>query len=560
MFRRFNRRKPEARPSQDQKRGAVGPCARVAPASESSEDNKNRAPTDPPTGERQNRSVNDFKSASELKEALLCPGVRASYSSPVETGCLLSSHDLLQETDFSHDVDTIRMEDVDKKIDWVLERRNSQTTKEQDVDQELKRLLVLQSFLVLDTCRKQAFDEITENAANLFHCPIALISLVDLGRQWFFSSHGLGEVRETPRKVSFCSHTILSHEDFLLVPDATRDSRFFDNAIVTGPPGVRFYAGASLVSPEGYKLGTLCVVDTVARPQGLTEDEKQTLKDMSALVVQRLVIQRGVRTTWFQNLIKTHFPEFEDVDDFEGSSSDGEIDTIIPNERNQEDHDLDSFLESTKELSFKSFLCLLQSQARKLSLPAETVAREELLKATPPVPSIPKEKKVRFSDQQGQVLTETHIVESWKHIKELWWSPDEMHDLRISAYSTVNYYRKHRREYELSIEIVANGTEPAAVVEDHMRKLVDAFYNARGLESRIVRRLSSKRRTVVDAVLEEQSLCRSCHESFGITETSLQEESMAYSQFSSRFAGRLGLCDQVDALKASIPRWRSSAH
>lgn len=138
-----------------------------------------------------------------------------------------------------------------KPLDWVLPNFDPENTETQSMKEELHRLQVLKSYLILDSEREEAFDRITGIASRFFDVPIALVSLVDLGRQWFMSNRGLGNVRETPRKDAFCSHAILSKNNILIVNDARLDFRFKDNSLVTGPPHIRFYAGAPLVCPEG---------------------------------------------------------------------------------------------------------------------------------------------------------------------------------------------------------------------------------------------------------------------------------------------------------------------
>ena len=122
---------------------------------------------------------------------------------------------------------------------------------------ETERLATLRGLQVLDTHPEQALDELVGLAAQIFEVPIALVSLVDEDRQWFKSKLGI-EVSETPRDFAFCAHAILQDGVFE-VEDTTADERFSGNPLVTGDPGVRFYAGAPLAS-EGYKLGTLCVI------------------------------------------------------------------------------------------------------------------------------------------------------------------------------------------------------------------------------------------------------------------------------------------------------------
>jgi hypothetical protein len=144
-----------------------------------------------------------------------------------------------------------------KPLDWVLPSFDPENTEVQSMKEELHRLQVLKSYLILDSEREEAFDRITGIASRFFDVPIALVSLVDLGRQWFMSNRGLGNVRETPRKDAFCSHAILSKNNILIVNDAQLDFRFQDNSLVTGPPHIRFYAGAPLICPEGTRKDTV---------------------------------------------------------------------------------------------------------------------------------------------------------------------------------------------------------------------------------------------------------------------------------------------------------------
>jgi GAF domain-containing protein len=115
---------------------------------------------------------------------------------------------------------------------------------------EKKRLKVLWQYEVLDTVPEEVFDDLTELAARICEAPIALISLVDEKRQWFKSKFGTG-VNETSRDFSFCAHAI-TQPDLFIVPDATLDKRFAQNPLVTSEPKIRFYAGAPLVTPDGY--------------------------------------------------------------------------------------------------------------------------------------------------------------------------------------------------------------------------------------------------------------------------------------------------------------------
>ena len=143
---------------------------------------------------------------------------------------------------------------------------------------EASRLDALRALKLLDTPAEERFDTITRRARTSFNVPIALITLVDSDRQWFKSRDGL-ELEETSRASSFCSHAILQ-DDVYIVGDAQADPKFSDNPLVTGNPHIRFYAGKPLRSPEGKKIGTLCLIDRVPRQFG--EDEQARLQSMAA--------------------------------------------------------------------------------------------------------------------------------------------------------------------------------------------------------------------------------------------------------------------------------------
>ncbi|MBS3805629.1 MAG: sensor domain-containing diguanylate cyclase, partial [Oleiphilaceae bacterium] len=151
---------------------------------------------------------------------------------------------------------------------------------------EQVRLETLQSIGILDTPPEERFDRVTRIAKRLFRVPSALVTLIDSDRQWFKSSTGSTRLRETPRAISFCGHTILGDE-VLIVPDAKKDQRFRDNPLVVGEPTIRFYAGCPLKAPNGQKMGTLCIIDT--KPRGFTEADVESLKDLAAIVEAELM-------------------------------------------------------------------------------------------------------------------------------------------------------------------------------------------------------------------------------------------------------------------------------
>jgi len=129
-----------------------------------------------------------------------------------------------------------------------------------------------------DSEPEEAYDDLARLAAGICDTPIALISLVDTERQWFKARVGL-DADEPPRDVSFCTHAICRPGEVMVVPDATADTRFRDNALVTGEPGIRFYAGVPLSDHNGQSLGTLCVIDR--QPREFTPLQNQALVALS---------------------------------------------------------------------------------------------------------------------------------------------------------------------------------------------------------------------------------------------------------------------------------------
>ncbi len=155
-----------------------------------------------------------------------------------------------------------------------------------------RRLAALQRYDVMDTAAETAFDDLTALAAQICGTPISLVSLLDDRRQWFKSSHGLA-VRETPLDVAFCRHAI-EQVGVMLVPDTAADERFRQNPLVLGAPGIRFYAGAPLLTPDGTALGTLCVLDS--EPRELSSEKSDLLHGLAKQAVHlleaRLVARR----------------------------------------------------------------------------------------------------------------------------------------------------------------------------------------------------------------------------------------------------------------------------
>lgn len=158
-------------------------------------------------------------------------------------------------------------------------------------DNEPERLEAVRRLEELDTEREPAFDRITNLAATLFDVPISLINLIDDYRLWFRSVVGF-EGTEAARDISFCGHVIMG-DDVMVVPDTLRDPRFSDNPFVIGAPDVRFYAGAPLTTPEGFKVGTLCLVDR--RPRNFSAQQKQVLADLAGIVMSEFELRASRR-------------------------------------------------------------------------------------------------------------------------------------------------------------------------------------------------------------------------------------------------------------------------
>ena len=154
---------------------------------------------------------------------------------------------------------------------------------------EKHRLAALRAYQVLDTTPEAAFDRLTRLVARHFNVPTVLVSLIDEARQWFKSRVGL-DARETPRALAFCAHAILGHRP-LVVCDARDDPRFRDNALVTGAPHIRFYAGAPLITASGFRLGTLCLIDD--KPWlGFSPTQEEDLTAFADIVMERLETRR----------------------------------------------------------------------------------------------------------------------------------------------------------------------------------------------------------------------------------------------------------------------------
>ena len=157
---------------------------------------------------------------------------------------------------------------------------------------EEARLAELNGLNLLGTPQEADFDQVTERLTRLFRVPIALLTLIDKNRQWFKSQVGLpadlAETRSTPHDVSVCGH-VIANDEVLIVRDLERDPRFANNPWLK-ERGLRFYAGVPLRGPNGFPVGSLCILDT--KPRELSPQEQDLLKTIAADVMEQIKRRR----------------------------------------------------------------------------------------------------------------------------------------------------------------------------------------------------------------------------------------------------------------------------
>ena len=187
---------------------------------------------------------------------------------------------------------------------------------------ERARLLALDRFQIKGTGPEQDFDDLARIAAHVCGTPIAMVSVVDAERQWTKAQVGWDEL-STPRGDSFCDRAVLGRE-LMLVEDTAADPRFAQNPLVRGPAGIRFYAGAPMLTPDGHALGTVCVMDRV--PRRLSAEQRELLRALARQAVQLMELRRGVfelresnsERTGVQRALKETEERYRDL--FEGAS------------------------------------------------------------------------------------------------------------------------------------------------------------------------------------------------------------------------------------------------
>jgi diguanylate cyclase (GGDEF)-like protein len=156
-------------------------------------------------------------------------------------------------------------------------------------ENETQRLQAVRSYDILDTPAEVDFDALTRVAAHAFKTPAAVVGLMDSDRLWFKSRFGL-DVPQLDRQIAFCAYALMRPDEALVIEDLQQDSRFRDNPLVTQAPHLRFYAGAPLIDPNGYALGTIAVVDV--QPRTMNEEQRSALRDLATLVITALESRR----------------------------------------------------------------------------------------------------------------------------------------------------------------------------------------------------------------------------------------------------------------------------
>lgn len=149
---------------------------------------------------------------------------------------------------------------------------------------EFFRIAALNALLPLQPSPEQRFNQYVAHAAAYFDVPFALFSLITLNRQWIVASHGT-TMEWVERRFSICDHAIRSN-DLLLVRDLREDFRFARNPFVSGAPFLRSYAGTPLVLTSGYRIGTVCLLDT--RIRDFDQSQCETLAALGKLILSEL--------------------------------------------------------------------------------------------------------------------------------------------------------------------------------------------------------------------------------------------------------------------------------
>jgi len=155
---------------------------------------------------------------------------------------------------------------------------------------EKERLAALREYHILDSEAEKEFEELSLLASEICQTPISMVTLIDETRQWFKAGVNL-PVNEISRDIAFCSHAIIHPFEPFIIPDMRKDKRFSDHPLVTGEPHVVFYTGIPLTNPDGYALGTLCVMDN--KPKKLSENQIRSLQILAKQIIQLMELRKA---------------------------------------------------------------------------------------------------------------------------------------------------------------------------------------------------------------------------------------------------------------------------
>ncbi len=217
---------------------------------------------------------------------------------------------------------------------------------------DVQRLWEKYNYEILDTSKEEEFDDIVKLASQICKVPISLISLLETGRQWHNAETG-EDMTENVKESSFCACTLMQEEDIFEIDDASKDARFANSPLVIDAPNIRFYAGVPLVSKNGFKLGTLCVLNS--EPQHLTDEQSFGLKVLAKQVIKLLDLRLTNKELKVQELKMKQQSEMQN-----------RIISIIA-------HDVRSPMASLKQIiDFTKNDILSEEESKELMLMAET--------------------------------------------------------------------------------------------------------------------------------------------------------------------------------------------
>ncbi|MBC6994282.1 GAF domain-containing sensor histidine kinase [Neolewinella lacunae] len=178
---------------------------------------------------------------------------------------------------------------------------------------EAERLAKLRSYNILDSLTEEEYDDLTYVASAVCGAPVSMISFIDQERQWYKSTRGIDpNLRQTPREIAFCAHTILDPTQPTVVEDMRKDPRFADNPFVAEDPHAVFYAGVPIVSDDGFALGTICVIDL--QPRTLSEEQVEVLRKLSRQAWKLIELRQTAQQS--KELLKQRVTAYRELTDF----------------------------------------------------------------------------------------------------------------------------------------------------------------------------------------------------------------------------------------------------